>query len=58
MGGQPLNAPIAYGVADGTGHGYWLFGSDGGVFAFGDAAYEGSLGGTHLNQPIVGGIGF
>ena len=28
--------------------------SDGGVFAYGDAGYYGSMGGTHLNQPIVG----
>ena len=28
--------------------------SDGGIFAFGDAAFFGSTGGTHLNQPIVG----
>ncbi|HEX3947523.1 MAG TPA: hypothetical protein VHW47_07445, partial [Acidimicrobiales bacterium] len=58
MGGKPLNAPIAYGVTDSTGSGYWLFGADGGVFTFGDARFQGSLGGTHLNKPIVGGIGF
>jgi len=34
--------------------GYWLVASDGGVFAFGDAGYFGSMGGQHLNQPIVG----
>ncbi len=28
--------------------------SDGGIFSFGDAAYFGSEGGTHLNKPIVG----
>ena len=28
--------------------------SDGGVFAFGDAAFYGSTGGMHLNRPIVG----
>jgi hypothetical protein len=27
--------------------------SDGGVFAFGDATFRGSLGGEPLNQPIV-----
>ncbi len=36
------------------GTGYWLVGSDGGVFAFGDHAFHGSTGGLHLNQPIVG----
>jgi len=33
---------------------YWLVGADGGVFAFGNAAFHGSMGGTVLNQPIVG----
>jgi hypothetical protein len=28
--------------------------SDGGVFAFGDATYDGSMGGTQLNAPVVG----
>lgn len=35
------------------GKGYWLVASDGGVFAFGDAAFEGSMGGRALNAPIV-----
>ena len=34
--------------------GYWLVASDGGIFSFGDAAFHGSEGGVHLNQPIVG----
>ena len=28
--------------------------ADGGVFAFGDAPFEGSTGGQHLNAPVVG----
>ena len=36
------------------GKGYWLVASDGGIFAFGDAAFYGSTGGIALNQPIVG----
>jgi hypothetical protein len=36
------------------GKGYWLVASDGGVFAFGDATFNGSMGGTHLNAPVVG----
>jgi hypothetical protein len=34
--------------------GYWLVGSDGGVFAFGSANFDGSMGGRSLNAPIVG----
>jgi polyvinyl alcohol dehydrogenase (cytochrome) len=33
--------------------GYWLAATDGGVFAFGTAAFHGSLGAIHLNAPIV-----
>ena len=33
------------------GNGYWLVGADGGVFAFGDAAFHGSLGGLQLDSP-------
>ena len=36
------------------GGGYWLAAADGGVFAFGDARYYGSMAGTHLKAPIVG----
>ncbi|MDA8197544.1 MAG: fibronectin type III domain-containing protein, partial [Actinomycetota bacterium] len=34
--------------------GYWLVASDGGVFAYGDAAFYGSLGGSIINKPVVG----
>ena len=34
--------------------GYWLVASDGGIFSYGDAAFHGSMGGRHLNAPIVG----
>ncbi|MGH9179214.1 MAG: M23 family metallopeptidase [Acidimicrobiales bacterium] len=37
-----------------AGAGYWLLGSDGGIFAFGSAAFHGSTGAMKLNQPIVG----
>ena len=36
------------------GKGYWLVASDGGIFAFGDAAFYGSTGAQSLNKPIVG----
>jgi hypothetical protein len=36
-----------------TGKGYWLVGSDGGIFTFGDAQFYGSMGGKILNKPIV-----
>ncbi|MGH9091003.1 MAG: fibronectin type III domain-containing protein [Acidimicrobiales bacterium] len=34
--------------------GYYEVASDGGIFAFGDAQFYGSMGGKPLNQPIVG----
>jgi predicted outer membrane repeat protein len=35
-------------------HGYWLVGSDGGIFSFGNAQFEGSAAGFGLVRPIVG----
>ena len=32
--------------------------SDGGIFAYGDAPFRGSMGGQHLNRPMVGMFGF
>jgi hypothetical protein len=34
--------------------GYWLVGSDGGIFAFGAAGFYGSMGSTPLQRPVVG----
>ena len=67
--GIPSSSPVAVGDAGrpcasgavsaatvgkpGTG-GYWLVARDGGIFAFGDVAFHGSMGGQRLNQPIVG----
>jgi hypothetical protein len=35
-------------------HGYWLVGSDGGIFSFGSAQFHGSTGALHLQRPVVG----
>ena len=48
-----LNAPIVGMAATSDDRGYWTVGSDGGVFAFGDAHFMGSMGGKHLNAPVV-----
>ncbi|MGO9029303.1 MAG: hypothetical protein ACLQOZ_11830, partial [Acidimicrobiales bacterium] len=37
-----------------NGSGYWEVAADGGLFAFGDAKFYGSMGGTHLVAPMVG----
>jgi hypothetical protein len=37
-----------------TGHGYWLVGSDGGIFNFGTAGFFGSTGSLVLQRPVVG----
>ena len=49
-----LNAPIVGMAPTPDGGGYWMVGSDGGVFASGDAGFYGSTGSLHLNKPIVG----
>ena len=53
-GWHPLDEPIVGMAATPDGAGYWEVASDGGIFAFGDATFFGSMGGTHLNEPIVG----
>jgi hypothetical protein len=65
MGAKHLNAPVVGMTIDQSGGdlgfdgepprpGYWEVASDGGIFSFGDAQFYGSMGGTHLNSPIVG----
>jgi subtilase family serine protease len=34
--------------------GYWTTASDGGVFTFGQVGYYGSMGGVHLDRPVIG----
>ena len=36
-----------------TAAGYWLVASDGGIFNYGDAVFNGSTGGLALDAPIV-----
>jgi hypothetical protein len=54
MGAVRLNAPVQSLVPTVDGAGYWLVASDGGIFAFGDAPFKGSMGGRPLNKPVVG----
>ena len=35
------------------GGGYWLVASDGGIFSFGDAVFQGSTGAISLVAPVV-----
>ena len=53
MGGRPLVAPIVAMSPTADGGGYWEVAADGGVFAFGDARFSGSMGGRPLDAPIV-----
>jgi hypothetical protein len=46
-------SPVAM-AATPDGKGYWEVYSDGGVFAFGDAPFKGSMARRHLASPIVG----
>ncbi len=46
--------PPPSGKTTATSHGYWLTGSDGGVFSFGNARFHGSTGAMVLQRPVVG----
>ncbi|MGO9027873.1 MAG: neocarzinostatin apoprotein domain-containing protein [Acidimicrobiales bacterium] len=50
----PPPAPVPPAPTTSDGKGYWLVASDGGIFAYGDAGFHGSAGGTTLDKPIVG----
>ncbi len=52
--GTALAAPLVGMAATADSGGYWLQGADGGIFAFGDAPFLGSMGGRPLNAPVVG----
>lgn len=47
-------APVVGITATTSGQGYFEVAAEGGLFAFGDATFQGSMGGKHLNRPIVG----
>jgi hypothetical protein len=49
-----VNRPVVAMTATPSGQGFWLVGSDGGVFTFGDAGFFGSEAGHPLNAPVVG----
>ena len=55
LGGLRLNAAVTAIVRTPASNGYYLFGEDGGVFAFGDAVFRGSMGGIPLNGRVVDG---
>ena len=50
----PLNQDLVTAEPTHDRAGYWLVASDGGIFAYGNAAFYGSTGALKLNKPIVG----
>jgi hypothetical protein len=56
-GNIALHAPVVGMSATSNGSGYRFVASDGGIFSF-DAPFLGSMGGTPLNQAVVGMAGF
>ena len=48
------HAPVVGITATPDGKGYWVAGRDGGVFAFGDARFYGSMGGVKLQGAVAG----
>ena len=50
----PLTSPVVAITSTPDAGGYWLATQAGGVFAFGDARFEGAVGAAKLAEPIVG----
>jgi hypothetical protein len=50
----PLNGSVAGIARTPDSQGYWLTATDGGVFAFGDAGFHGSMANRTLDRPVVG----
>jgi hypothetical protein len=48
-----LNTLVTAAASTRSGNGLWLAGADGGIFASGDAPFEGSLGSVTLQGPVV-----
>src|SRR5690348_16546701 len=48
-----LQAPIVGSSVTPSGRGYYIVATDGGIFAFGDARFAGSMGGRPLRRPVV-----
>jgi hypothetical protein len=56
LAGLTVVTGVPYGpsASASTTSGYWLVGTDGGIFSYGKAGFFGSTGAIKLNQPIVG----
>jgi hypothetical protein len=50
----PPSTPTTPTTSPTTNSGYWLVGSDGGIFSFGSAHFYGSTGAMRLQRPVVG----
>ncbi len=50
----PAPAPAPAPTPTPASHGYWLVGSDGGIFTFGSAQFFGSTGSLKLQRPVAG----
>jgi hypothetical protein len=49
-----VGSPATTSAQTSSGHGYWLVGSDGGIFTFGSAQFYGSTAALNLQRPVVG----
>jgi hypothetical protein len=54
LGRGTTTSAFSYGPSSDSPHGYWLVGSDGGIFSFGSAQFFGSTGSLALQRPVVG----
>jgi len=54
LGATNLQSSVVGMAGTPDGSGYWLVAGDGGVFAFGDAGFHGSLSGQTLQRDVVG----